>query len=261
MHVGLVTYNIAKDWELDTLLDNCRDLGIEGVELRTSHAHGVEPELGKNERAAVRAKFDAAGVRLWGLGSTCEYHSPDPKVLRENIESTKRFVDLAADCGAKGVKVRPNGLPEEVPVDTTLAQIGEALGEVGRYADTKGVEIWLEVHGHGTNHVPYVEKIMDTADHPAVGVCWNCNPADIVDGSIRENFARLKERIRSVHTRDLCLPDYPWQQLFELLHDAGYDRYTLAEIPDNADPARILGYYKALWEAYVEAARIRAAAG
>src|SRR5260370_1385552 len=45
MHLGLVTYNVAKDWDLDTILKNCKAAGIEGVEFRTTHAHGVEPSI------------------------------------------------------------------------------------------------------------------------------------------------------------------------------------------------------------------------
>ena len=29
-HLGLVTYNAARDWDLDTILRVCREVGIEG---------------------------------------------------------------------------------------------------------------------------------------------------------------------------------------------------------------------------------------
>lgn len=255
MHLGLVTYNIAKDWNLDTLLEKCRQHGFEGVELRTTHAHKVEPLLTVEERQRVRQKFEAAGVVLWGLGTTCEYHSPDPEVLWQNIQTTKAFIDLARDVGAKGVKVRPNDLPAGVPVERTLQQIGEALRQVGQYALEKGVEVWLEVHGRGTSHIPHIRRIMEVANHPAVGVCWNSNPSDVVDGSIRQNFELIRDWILSVHLRDLYLPDYPWQELFNLLYRTGYGRFTLAEIPASPEPDRILGYFRALWEARLELAK------
>ena len=55
--LGLVTYQIGKDWDLETLLDHCQQTGFEGVELRTSHAHGVEVELDADARARVKARF------------------------------------------------------------------------------------------------------------------------------------------------------------------------------------------------------------
>src|SRR5438874_12179260 len=35
--LGLVTYELAKDWDIDTIIKNCEATGFEGVELRTTH--------------------------------------------------------------------------------------------------------------------------------------------------------------------------------------------------------------------------------
>ncbi len=261
MHSGLVTYNIANSWDLDTLIAKCKAHSFEGVELRTTHAHGVEPALTPQERRQVKAKFAASGVCLWGLGSICEYHSPDPKALQQNIQTSKDFIDLAKDLGAVGVKVRPNNLPDEVPVDKTLQQIGEALREVGQYAATKGVEVWVEVHGRRSSHPPYMRRMLEIANHPSVFACWNCNNSDMVNGSVREYFELLRPWIRSVHVHDLCAADYPYQEFFRLLVRAGYDRFVLAEIPDSPDADRVLDYYQALWKAYVELARRQVSLG
>ena len=45
MKLGLVTYQWGKDWDLPTLIANCEKAGLQGVELRTQHAHGVETSL------------------------------------------------------------------------------------------------------------------------------------------------------------------------------------------------------------------------
>ena len=254
MRYGLVTYLWAKDWDLPTVIKNCEASQVLGVELRTTHPHGVEPTLTAEERRRVRAQIEDSGVRLWGLGTACEYHAPEPEVVQQNIETTREFIDLAHDLGAKGVKVRPNNLPDEVPVEHTLQQIGEALRQAGEHAAEKGVEIWLEVHGPGTSHVPHIRRIMEVANHRAVGVCWNSNQQDLVDGSVRENLELVREWILSVHVRDIYLPDYPWQELFNLLYQTGYGRFVLAEIPDSPEPDRILGYLKALWDARLQVA-------
>src|SRR2546425_8845204 len=43
---------------------------------------------------------------------------------------------------ARGVKVRPNGIPKDAPLDKTLEQIGKALAECGKIGADSGVEIW-----------------------------------------------------------------------------------------------------------------------
>jgi sugar phosphate isomerase/epimerase len=249
MKLGMVTYNMAKDWDIPTIIEKCRGAGFEGVELRTTHAHGVEPSLSPDERRKVRAQFADSGVTLWGLGSTCEFHALDAAVVRENIETCKAFTLLAHDVGARGVKVRPNGLHEArgVPVEQTLEQIGRALRECGQFAADQGTEIWLEVHGRDSCHPPYVRRMMEHCDHPSVGICWNSNASDIKDGSVREYFALLKDWLRSAHITELCETRYPWRELFSLMKAVNYDRFTLAEIPGSSDPERVMRYYAALW--------------
>ena len=45
MNLGLVTYNLAKGWDIETIISRCEASGFEAVELRTTHAHGVEVSL------------------------------------------------------------------------------------------------------------------------------------------------------------------------------------------------------------------------
>ena len=250
MRLGLVTYNLAKDWDLEKVIQMCSEHGFEGVELRTTHPHGVEVDLTDAERKAVRKKFEASNVQLAGLGSAFEYHSPDPKELRENIEGTKEYARLARDVGAPGIKVRPNALPEGLPEDTTLKQIGRSLAEVGEDAADIGIQIRLEVHGHDTCEPSRIRRILDYADHSNVYACWNSNPGEVVDGSIESNFQLLEDDIALVHMRDLCAADYPWLELIRLLRERDYGGFCLAEIQANEEPGRIMDYYRCLWEAY-----------
>lgn len=253
-HVGLVTYNLAASWDLAMLLRICKSAGISPVELRTTHKHGVEPSLSKTQRKDVRKRFADAGVAVWGCGSVCEFHSPDAAVVKKNIETCKRFVDLAADLGGRGVKVRPNDLPKGVPIEKTLGQIGKALVPCGKAAADAGVEIWVEVHGRGTAHPPHMKTIMEQCGHPKVGLTWNSNAGDKKDGSVKEYFHLLWPWIRSCHINELYKDEagaYPYRELFRLFREQGYDRATLCEVgrsvADEAAGVEILRYYKALW--------------
>jgi sugar phosphate isomerase/epimerase len=248
--LGIVTYNIAKDWDLPTILSRLEKLGYEGVELRTTHAHKVEVNLSKLAREDVRKRFEDSPVQLAGLGSAFEYHAADPAILRKNIDETKEYVRLAHDVGAPGVKVRPNGVPKGGNLDATLRQIGAALHEIGDDADDFGVVIRVEVHGSVTSELPNFAKIMEYANHPNVYTCWNSNQSDVKAGSIKENFALVGSKIHEVHLRDLTDEAYPWRELFALLQGQKFDGFTLAEIPESSDPERVLRYFRSLWLAY-----------
>jgi len=251
MKIGLVTYQLAQDWDVPTIIKNCEAARFDGVELRTTHKHGVEVSLSKAERAEVRKRFKDSKVELMGLGSAFDYHTPDQNKLRKDIEATKEYIILAEDVGASGVKVRPNALPKEVPVEKTLEQIGKALLELGEFARNHGQVIRLEVHGSGTAHVPHIKKILDVSNHPNVGACWNSNPTDLDGDGFDANFNLIKNRINAVHMRDLFLEDYPFRKLLQGLKEIDYRGYCLAEIPPSTDPVRIMRYYRALWLAYL----------
>lgn len=247
MHLGAVTYNVLKDWDLETILKNLEAAGFEAVELRTGHRHGVEPALGAAERERVRKRFERGKVKLLSYGTTCEFHSVDPAERKRQVDLGKQFVDLARDTGALGVKVRPNGFPAAAPREVTVANIGAALRELGDYGQSRGVEIWLEVHGRETQLPASAAAIMKAAKHPSVGLCWNSNPTDVVNGSVKESFELLKPWIKSAHINELTNPAYPWRELFTLMRQAKYDRYTLCEAAESKDPERFLRWYKALW--------------
>lgn len=251
MKLGLITYNVARDWNLAAILENVQKAGWEGVELRTQHAHGVELALDRAGRAEVRRRFSDAGISLWALGTTCEYHAADSATLRANIEETKRWCALAEEVGARGVKVRPNGIPPGDSLSATLERIGRALKECGDAAASHGVEIFLEVHGAVTQEPPHIRTILDHCSHSSVGACWNCNTADLAGGDINGYFALLAPDIRSCHINNLWSDSYPYRELFRLLQASGYDRFTLCEVaqPVSADcAAPFLECYRGLWK-------------
>jgi sugar phosphate isomerase/epimerase len=252
--LGLVTYNVAKDWDLPTLVRICKNAGISPVELRTTHKHGVEPSLTKDQRREVRRRFADGGVEIWGSGTVCEFQNPDPAKVKEQIETCKAFIQLVADIGGRGVKVRPNGLPRQVPVEKTLEQIGRALQECGKAAADAGLEIWVEVHGSGTAHPPHMKTIMEHCGHDKVGLTWNSNESDLKNKSVAEYFHLLRPWIRSCHINDLYKDQtgkYPYRELFRLFRETGYDRVTLCEVgrsvPEAGPAEEFLRYYKALW--------------
>ncbi|GAG51897.1 unnamed protein product, partial [marine sediment metagenome] len=193
MKLGLVTYLWGQDWDLPTLIANCEKTGILGVETRTEHAHGVEPILSASQRAEVKKRFADSPVMLLGPGTNQKFDDPDPQALQESIEGAKAFIKLSHDCGGTGVKVKPNSFHKDVPQEQTIEQIGRSLNVVGAFAADYGQEIRLEVHGQCAP-LPIIEQIMAVADHPNVGVCWNCNKQDLDGDGLTANFNLVKDR-------------------------------------------------------------------
>ena len=226
---GLVTYQWAADWDLPTLLANCEKCRVFGVELRTTHKHGVEPTLTEKQRADVRRRFAASEVTLVGLGSNERYDNPDPAVVKKAIEATKEFIILSHDVGGSGVKVKPDRFHDSVPREQTIEQIGNSLNELGEFAGGYGQQIRLEVHG-GCAELPTIKAIMDVADNDNVAVCWNSNPQDLAGEGLQHNFHLVRERFgHTLHARPLDDKSYPYEDLLRLLIETDYAGWVMLE--------------------------------
>ena len=230
MQFGLVTYMWGADWDLPTLIANCEKAKYAGVELRTHHAHAVEPTLNAAQRLDVKKRFADSPVECVGYGSNQDYHSPDPEVLKANIEGTYDLIKLCHDIGATGVKVKPNNLPDEVSPEKTIAQISDSFNKVGKFAADYGQKIRVEVHGRKTANISVMKAIFDGVDQPNVGVCWNCNKQDLEAPGLVDNFNMLKDRFGdTVHIREINIGDYPYQELFNLMVKMNYQGWILLE--------------------------------
>lgn len=256
MRFGLVTYLWGKDWDLPTLIANCEKSKVLGVELRTTHAHGVEPSISSQQRKEVRKRFEASPVILVGLGSNERFDDPDPDKLAKAIENTKAFVKLSYDVGGSGVKVKPNSFHKGVPREKTIEQIGRSLNVVGKFASDYDQQIRLEVHGQCAE-LPTIKAIMDIADNPSVGVCWNSNRQDLSGKGLEYNFNLVKDRFGdTAHVREFNTDDYPYQQLINLFVRMDYKGWLLLEtISKPKDRVKALAEQRVLFAQMVAKAQ------
>lgn len=234
--LGFVTYLWGKDWDLPTVIKNCAETNIHGVELRVEHAHKVMPDLTAAQRMEVKKRFADSPVQLIGLGTNQQFDYVDQGKLKVSMERAKEFIRLSADVGGMGVKVKPNALHKEVPTEKTLTQIGESLNELARYGAELGQQIRLEVHGEETQELPAIKQIMDVATNPNATICWNCNPQDLNGKGFQYNFDLVKNRFGATcHVRELDRTDYPYPQLLDNLVKMKYAGWVLLEC--HTDPA------------------------
>jgi sugar phosphate isomerase/epimerase len=230
MKLGLVTYQWGKDWDLPTLIANCETTGLLGVELRTEHAHGVETSLSASQRADVKKRFADSPVKCLGYGSNFDYHHADQARVRKNIEGTKEYLQLCKDIGYTGIKVKPNGFPDGVSKEKTIAQIAASFNECGKFAADLGLVVRVEVHGEGTQELPNMKAIFEQVTEKSVKMCWNCNDQDLWEPGLEANFNSVKKWFGdTVHIRELNVGEYPYQQLMNLFNGIKYDGWILLE--------------------------------
>jgi sugar phosphate isomerase/epimerase len=248
LKIGLMTYLLGSKWDIETIIKNCTETGFQSVELRTTHAHGVEVKLTLAERDVVKKRFKDSPLETISLASAFQYHSTDQAELKKNIEGTKEYILLARDVAATGIRVFPNAFPEGVDREKTMLQIGKALAEVGKFGHDNGVEIRVCVHGSGTNSVVVIKKIIDYSQSPYVYVNWNCDASDAAGEGLVKNFNLVRDRIKGVHLHDLHDPAYPYRHFFKLLSESGFRGYCNAEVGRvSCEPIEFMKCYKGLF--------------
>lgn len=246
MKLSVCSYQILKDHDLDGMITLARKAGISGLEFRIDmgHKHGVEIELGPRERKEVKAKLEDAYLVAACVGTGDRYESPDPERRRQMVDHTKRAIELAADIGSPRVRVFGNDIPKDVDRDDCVRYVGEALRELGEFADPLGIDVLLEMHGQ-FNYWGFARRAVEIAAHPRVALLYNCDQRDVHGTSIRDTYLQVRDLIRHVHMHQLIAP-YPYDELFAHLVADGYTGFLSAEIPASADPQGVLTLYAAL---------------
>jgi len=239
MRFGFTTYTWGKEWDIPTLIANCRKAEVFGVELRTSssYAHGVELELSGAKRQEVKKQFKDSPVTLVGLATSERFDWPDEAKLKAAIEAAKGFVNLSRDVGAGGVRVFPNQFHPNVPREKTIEQIANALNAVGAFAADLGQEVRLEAHG-GAGDLPTMRAIMDRVTQRSVHIALNSDARDTAGKGLEHNFNLVKDVLgHTLHAHDFKDPKFPYQLQTDLLVKMNWDGWVLleasAKVPDR----------------------------
>jgi len=249
MKLSLDTYSIGTDFTLRDLLQLLPANGFDGVEFRceANQKHGVEPEVTKAERQRIRTLLEAAGLEVSCLSTSQRFESPDPSVRQAVIDRVKQFIDLAADLGCERIRTFGNNFPPGVPKPQVIQYVGESLRECAKYAEDKGVDVLLEMHGQ-FYYWEYCLGAVKVADHPNVAINYNCDLRDLVDGSVAFTFSQVKDYVRHVHLHDLENPGFPYKELFSLLKGVNYSSFcSLEEGYREGGEKKVIELYAALY--------------
>jgi len=249
--LGFTTYTWGKPWDIPSLIANCDQVKIYGVELRTSqdYAHGVELESTTEQRQEARKRFEDSPVTLVGMACGERYDSPDPDKVKAAVEKTKGYLKLSHDVGGSGLRVFPNDFHENVPKEKTMAQIAKALNESGAYAADYGQQVRLEAHG-SAGGLADIRAIMDQVTQPSVRVKLNSSARDADGAGFEHNFNLVKDLLGdTLHLHDLKDETFPYQQQMNLLVQMGWTGWQMLEVSHKVpDKIAALREYRQIWD-------------
>lgn len=252
--LAFTTYMLPQFLSFDESLTLAKVSGCAGIDFRTGHmyAHGVELERTLDERKVMRRKLEDHYLEVASLNTGYKFDSKIAEERRDNIEGAKKTCQLAADLGCDKVRVFGNDITYDNAQDC-VAAVADAIGEIAGYASGLGVNVMLEMHGQ-FNYWGYVLDVMRQVNQPNVGILYNCDLRDLVNGSCIETFRRVEDHVMHIHMKDVTT-GYPYVQLFEELLRIDYTGYLSAELKETSDPTRVMQLHNVAVRQMLEVAR------
>ncbi len=249
MKLSLLTYQLGQGFSLDELLEVTGKYGYKGVECRAEldHGHGVELDTTPQQRADIKARFEASPVELAGISTSCRFEFLDPAERQEHVDIARRFIDLAVDVGAPRVRVFGNAFPEGSDKDEVVENVGNCLRQIGEHAEGTGVDCNLEMHGD-FYYWKYTLRAVEIADHDSIGIVYNCDSRETRWGPVGEFLYPVAPYLRHIHLHNLEDPTYPYGELFRILKNMGYHEFVSLEAGGSEDPERVIALYARLFE-------------
>ncbi len=224
-----------------------KDAGYDAIELicQDGYRCGL-PEDASDAEVSATARI----IEDSGLGVSClvpymkAFNTLDAARGEMVMDSARRSVDMAAALSANGMRILTG---EEVPAadfSRCWAAMIERLRILAEYADTRGVDLWLENHMDIQIHTAaQLASLVAAVDHPRIGIAYDpCNLVIMGNVDDRAAFDVQVAHIRHVHLDDgrmkpeggiVSTPldggEMPWRNWVRWLVEAGYDGYLTAE--------------------------------
>lgn len=248
-------------YSLEEVVESAVRHGYDGVEPRvvSNHKHGIELERTPAERAGIRKQFEDAGVAVACIATSVQLNKPDAAQRQEMVDQAKAYVELAADLGARRIRVFGGHADDQADVmsgdrDTAIGRVIEGLAACAGAAASREVFICLETHDFFCPGVD-VARICDAVDSPWIQATWDVQHPVTAGEDISTTESVLMPFVRHVHFHDTdrsegrneCVPigqgQAPISQFLAIFKKHNYDGFISGEWFYNNGPEKDLAHY------------------
>jgi len=187
---------------LDQLLALAKRLGYDSVEPRaqSEHKHGVELDASADARREIKQRSEDVGVSYCCVATSCQYADPDK--VKQQLEDTRRAIDLGADIGSPCLRVFGGTIGGGLDRNGAIDLLAESLGSVADQARDRGVIVCIETHDDWCNP-DHLAQVMKKVDHPNIAVNWDImHPIRRGGVTMDHAFEALRPWVRHTHVHD-----------------------------------------------------------
>ncbi|MDH2429906.1 sugar phosphate isomerase/epimerase [Sphaerisporangium sp. TRM90804] len=212
--------------------------GCAGLELRAHPDTGVHVGMSARERARARDVLADAGLVALAVAGYTRVAAPAPDA--DVLDSLRAEITLAADLGARHLRVFPGGDPETQTDDPDAERAARRLRAVAGQAGEAGVRVLVETHdSHATGR--RVRHLLEAAAVPEVtGAIWDVlhpwrhgeDPPDTLAAlGDHLGYVQIKDAVSATDTTPVPLGtgSVPLPRIQRLLADHRYNGWISLE--------------------------------
>ena len=222
-------------WTIQTVIAQASRFGYDGIEWRGGPQGHIQPFAPAEQKVILRQMSADAGLMLLAVTAYTSFVSDNIEERQSNVDEVRRYADLAAELGARYVRVFLGELPQNTnPSTKTYENITDCLSRAAQHALSVGVGVAIEPHDNFARSLAVAPVLERTRSDPALGVIWDIGNAFAAGEEPFEGFELLKDRLAYVQVKDgtrrgkdwqLCslgMGNVPLTRAFELLLSHGY---------------------------------------
>ncbi|MDQ6678456.1 MAG: sugar phosphate isomerase/epimerase, partial [Acidobacteriota bacterium] len=206
----------------------------DGVDLTTYWL----PDTNDQTLFALKKLAYRSGIALYTIGVRAHMAQPTAELQAGEVESVRKWLDVAQRLGASHVRVFGGAVPKGVTEDQAVAWAVETLKRCADEASKKGITLGLEDDGGITTDAERTVEIFKKADSPWVGI--NLDIGNFRDDAYRQiemcaPYATNVHFKSQVHVNHQPQPA-DWTRILEILGKAEYRGYLALEYESTDNP-------------------------
>ncbi len=198
------------DWSTETVIARAAQFGYDGLEWRGGPQGHVQPAMPAAARSALRQASDDAGLSALAVTAYTSFVSEDVRDRQANVDDLKRYVDLAADLGARYVRAFLGQAAERREISHYYDRIVDSLAAAAGHARSVGVVVAVEPHDDfvlSSSVAPILKRVAG----PGLGVIWDVGNSFAAGEAPDAAFQLLSPHLAYVQVKDGRGRGPPWQ--------------------------------------------------
>lgn len=232
--------------DLCRCVDRAAALGYHGVELALLRADEVDIPRMKQRLSATGLEIPCISSGQVFAADHLYFTHPDISVREAAVSRITGMIRLAAEFGARVNTGRVRGVIHDgESIEIAMQRYVSCMNRCADVAEDLAIELIVEpVNRYEVNFINSCEEglaVIKAINRKCVKLMPDLFHMNIEDASFRKSFEQAQDYISYVHVADSnrLAPGWghmPFDEVFEILRDIGYDGYLTAEILPKPDP-------------------------